>query len=121
MLKFKPQFFFLLSFLIYLAFFYLIESYLVYICILVLISIIYFILYFATSLYMLHNYSVKVEKGEKISIPKTLPDFVINLLKYIKLFSDIDAGIKEIKWECYLHIVLYSILALPWILYIYLA
>ena len=50
-----------------------------------------------------------------------MPDFVINRLKYIKLFSDSDAGIKEIKWECYLHIVLYSILALPWILYIYLA
>ena len=137
MLKFKPQFFFfLLFFLICLAFyilgpnvtlsyicdfFSLIEFYLVYINILVLIFIIYWILYCATTLYTLHIYSVKAEKGEKIRIPKALPDFVINQLKFLKLFSNSDAGIKEIKRTYYAGLVLFSISALIMSFFIYLA
>ena len=70
------------------------------------------LIHFVLSLYILHIYCVKRDKGEKIYISKTLPDFVIKYLEDLKFFSESDIVIKEIKRMYYIQIVISSIAAI---------
>ena len=70
------------------------------------------LIHFVLSLYILHIYCVKRDKGEKIYISKTLPDFLIKYLKELKYFSKKDILVKEIKRMTYIQIVISSIAAI---------
>ena len=70
------------------------------------------LIHFVLSLYILHIYCVKRDKGEKIYISKTLPDFVIKYLEDLKFFSESDIAIKVIKKMYYKQIVLYFFLVI---------
>ena len=72
------------------------------------------LIHFVLSLYILHIYCVKRDKGEKIYISKTLPDFVIKYLEDLKFFSESDIAIKVIKRMYYIQIVLYFFLVIFW-------
>ena len=76
------------------------------------------LIHFVLSLYILHIYCVKRDKGEKIYISKTLPDFVIKYLEDLKFFSESDIAIKVIKRMYYKQIVLYFFLVIFWIILI---
>ena len=76
------------------------------------------LIHFVLSLYILHIYCVKRDKGEKIYISKTLPDFVIKYLEDLKFFSESDIAIKVIKKMYYKQIVLYFFLVIFWIILI---
>ena len=76
------------------------------------------LIHFVLSLYILHTYCVKRDKGEKIYISKTLPDFVIKYLEDLKFFSESDIAIKVIKRMYYKQIVLYFFLVIFWIILI---
>ena len=77
------------------------------------------LIHFVLSLYILHIYSVKRDKGENIYISKTLPDFLIKYLKELKYFSKKDILVKEIKRMTYIQIVISSIAAIIWIFWIF--
>ena len=70
------------------------------------------LIHFVLSLYILHIYCVKRDKGKKIYISKTLPDFVIKYLEDLKFFSESDIAIKVIKKMYYKQIVLYFFLVI---------
>ena len=70
------------------------------------------LIHFVLSLYIIHIYCVKRDKGEKIYISKTLPDFLIKYLKELKYFSKKDILVKEIKRMTYIQIVISSIAAI---------
>ena len=72
------------------------------------------LIHFVLSLYILHIYCVKRDKGENIYISKTLPDFVIKYLEDLKFFSESDIAIKVIKKMYYKQIVLYFFLVIFW-------
>ena len=76
------------------------------------------LIHFVLSLYILHIYCVKRDKGENIYISKTLPDFVIKYLEDLKFFSESDIAIKVIKRMYYKQIVLYFFLVIFWIILI---
>ena len=76
------------------------------------------LIHFVLSLYIIHIYCVKRDKGEKIYISKTLPDFVIKYLEDLKFFSESDIAIKVIKRMYYKQIVLYFFLVIFWIILI---
>ena len=76
------------------------------------------LIHFVLSLYILHIYCVKRDKGEKMYISKTLPDFVIKYLEDLKFFSESDIAIKVIKRMYYKQIVLYFFLVIFWIILI---
>ena len=76
------------------------------------------LIHFVLSLYILHIYCVKREIGENIYISKTLPDFVIKYLEDLKFFSESDIAIKVIKRMYYKQIVLYFFLVIFWIILI---
>ena len=76
------------------------------------------LIHFVLSLYILHIYCVKRDKGEKIYISKTLPDFLIKYLEDLKFFSESDIAIKVIKRMYYKQIVLYFFLVIFWIILI---
>ena len=76
------------------------------------------LIHFVLSLYILHIYCVKRDKGENIYISKTLPDFVIKYLEDLKFFSESDIAIKVIKKMYYKQIVLYFFLVIFWIILI---
>ena len=77
------------------------------------------LIHFVLSLYILHIYCVKRDKGENIYISKTLPDFLIKYLKELKYFSKKDILAKEIKRMTYIQIVISSIAAIIWIFWIF--
>ena len=79
-------------------------------------GLLFLLIHFVLSLYILHIYCVKRDKGENIYISKTLPDFVIKYLEDLKFFSESDIVIKEIKRMYYIQIVISSIAAIIWIL-----
>ena len=85
-------------------------------CYIMLASLLFGLIFFVLSLYILHIYSVKRDKGENIYISKTLPDFVIKYLEDLKFFSESDIVIKEIKRMYYIQIVISFIAAIIWIL-----
>ena len=72
------------------------------------------LIHFVLSLYILHIYCVKRDKGEKMYISKTLPDFLIKYLEELKFFSESDIAIKVIKRMYYIQIVLYFFLVIFW-------
>ena len=90
-------------------FFSLFFKYIVYYLIISLIDIVCLILYYIVGLYILHVYVKKRELGEKIYISKVLPDFIIKKLEDLKLFSEKDVLIREIKRLYYGQIVICSI------------
>ena len=75
-------------------------------------GLLFLLIHFVLSLYILHIYCVKRDKGEKIYISKTLPDFVIKYLEDLKFFSESDIAIKVIKKMYYKQIVLYFFLVI---------
>ena len=77
------------------------------------------LIHFVLSLYILHIYCRRREIGENIYISKTLPDFVIKYLEDLKFFSESDIVIKEIKRMYYIQIVIYFIIAILWIFWIF--
>ena len=81
-------------------------------------GLLFLLIHFVLSLYILHIYCVKRDKGEKIYISKTLPDFVIKYLEDLKFFSESDIAIKVIKRMYYKQIVLYFFLVIFWIILI---
>ena len=85
-------------------------------CYIMLASLLFGLIFFVLSLYILHIYSVKRDKGENIYISKTLPDFVIKYLEDLKFFRESDIDIKEIKRMYYIQIVISYIAAIIWIL-----
>ena len=82
-------------------------------------GLLFLLIHFVLSLYILHIYCVKRDKGEKIYISKTLPDFLIKYLKELKYFSKKDILVKEIKRMTYIQIVISSIAAIIWIFWIF--
>ena len=70
------------------------------------------LIHFVLSLYILHIYCRRRDIGEKIYISKTLPDFVIKYLEDLKFFSESDIAIKVIKRMYYKQIVLYFFLVI---------
>ena len=70
------------------------------------------LIHFVLSLYILHIYCRRREIGENIYISKTLPDFVIKYLEDLKFFSESDIAIKVIKKMYYKQIVLYFFLVI---------
>ena len=87
-------------------------------CYIMLASLLFGLIFFVLSLYILHIYCVKRDKGEKMYISKTLPDFVIKYLEDLKFFSESDIAIKVIKRMYYKQIVLYFFLVIFWIILI---
>ena len=81
-------------------------------------GLLFLLIHFVLSLYILHIYCVKRDKGENIYISKTLPDFVIKYLEDLKFFSESDIAIKVIKRMYYKQIVLYFFLVIFWIILI---
>ena len=81
-------------------------------CYIMLAGLLFGLIFFVLSLYILHIYCVKRDKGENIYISKTLPDFVIKYLEDLKFFSESDIVIKEIKRMYYIQIVISSIAAI---------
>ena len=81
-------------------------------------GLLFLLIHFVLSLYILHIYCVKRDKGEKIYISKTLPDFLIKYLEDLKFFSESDIAIKVIKRMYYKQIVLYFFLVIFWIILI---
>ena len=75
-------------------------------------GLLFLLIHFVLSLYILHIYCVKRDKGKKIYISKTLPDFVIKYLEDLKFFSESDIAIKVIKRMYYKQIVLYFFLVI---------
>ena len=75
-------------------------------------GLLFLLIHFVLSLYILHIYCVKRDKGENIYISKTLPDFVIKYLEDLKFFSESDIAIKVIKRMYYKQIVLYFFLVI---------
>jgi hypothetical protein len=61
--------------------------------------------YHLLSLYLLQKFSNK-----NIKISEVLPEFWINWLKIIELFSSSKAGIRAFKTNCYYEITVYLIL-----------
>ena len=88
-------------------------------CYIMLAGLLFGLIFFVLSLYILHIYSVKRDKGENIYISKTLPDFLIKYLKELKYFSKKDILVKEIKRMTYIQIVISSIAAIIWIFWIF--
>lgn len=103
-----------------LALFFLIKEYRVYLYIIVLLSILFLILYFVLSLYIVHLFAKKKDTGVMIYISKTLPDFIIKYLEELECYSENVIAIKEFKRMYYIQIVIYSIIALFWLLFIFL-
>ena len=75
-------------------------------------GLLFLLIHFVLSLYILHIYCRRREIGEKIYISKTLPDFLIKYLKELKYFSKKDILVKEIKRMTYIQIVISSIAAI---------
>lgn len=60
----------------------------------------------------IHICCKKIELGEKIYISKVLPDFIIEYLEELELFSKEEIVVKEIKRMYYIQISIYSIFSL---------
>ena len=68
------------------------------------------ILHFILNLYILHKFIIMNNKGEEITISPVFPNFIIEYLKDLKLYSKDAEVVKSVKLSYYVQIILYTIM-----------
>ena len=68
------------------------------------------ILHFILNLYILHKFIIMNNKGEEITISPVFPNFIIEYLKDLKLYSKEAEVVKSVKRSYYVQIILYTIM-----------
>ena len=67
-------------------------------------------LHFILNLYILHKFIIMNNKGEEITISPVFPNFIIEYLKDLKLYSKEAEVVKSVKRSYYVQIILYTIM-----------
>ena len=87
-----------------------IPNFFIYIKISFIILLILAIFYQILNLYILHKFIIMNNKGEEITISPVFPNFIIEYLKDLKLYSKDAEVVKSVKRSYYVQIILYTIM-----------